>query len=101
MDVDAVLASLRVKPRLSCTGPKALYGPWRVSFHYDRVNSTFAFTLYYGAREKTMELTKEDVETRGKSMWMANNNWRLSPAGLLKVSAAAKGVIKNTEERNK
>lgn len=86
-----VLEKLRVKSGLR--GESAhLDGPWRVGFFYDRNESSFTLTLYYNTRSKTILLNRNDVETRGRSNWLADNTWRLSKSGLEKGETILKAV---------
>jgi hypothetical protein len=97
--MEAVLESLRVKSGLIGSGRKSLGGPWAISFQFDRQNNSFTLTLYYGARSTTMGLTREDVETRGRSQWMTDNTWRLSPRGVQKAAESIRGAIERTEAK--
>jgi len=93
--MEAVLESLRVKRGLIGSGRKDLGGPWAISFQFDRQNNSFTLTLYYGARSQTMGLTREDVESRGRSQWMTD----LSPQGLQKAAESIRSAIERTEAK--
>ena len=90
--VRPVLAKLRVKPGLRWTGTHPIAGPWGISFEYDREQRQFFCTLSRDARSSTMYLQASDVETRGKSLWLTDNTWRLSPVGLDKVESSILAV---------
>lgn len=85
--VQKVLESLRTKPNASMAS-KPLGGPWSVSFWYSPEHKQFVMGLRRGGRENLMALTQDDVETRGKSSWIADNTYRLSAAGVSKVLAS-------------
>ena len=87
--VTAAVTGLRIKAGLRSNDPKKLPVPgWSIGFGYSRDHKVFTATCYVDRRSSTMGLTKEDVETRSKSMWMTDNTWRLSAQGIAKVSAA-------------
>lgn len=73
---------------------------WRIGFYYDHDREGFTAVLYRGPRSSTMTLGKEHVETRGRSMWQADNTWRLTPAGVKAVVDSIMAVMadpRNTE----
>ena len=94
-----ILQKLRVRSGLVGES-KLIEGPWRVGFFYDRDGKNFELVLCYNAQCKHLPLAKDDVETRGRSMWMTSNTWRLSPSGMAKGESILKAV-EATEARLK
>lgn len=99
-----VLAKLRIRPGLASNPPRDLPiegGAWRIGFVYDREQEVFVADLYLGARRSRMRLERADVETRGRSSWMADNTWRLSQQGIAKVTGSIVSCVEETERRRK
>lgn len=99
-----VLAKLRIRSGLASNPPRDLPiegGAWRIGFVYDREHEAFVADLYLGTRRSRMRLERSDVETRGRSHWMTDNTWRLSYAGIVKVTASITSCVEETERRRK
>jgi hypothetical protein len=79
--VEDVLKSLKVKSGLQGEW-KSIGEPWKVGLHYDRDEKGFVFTIKYKNREGRLLLAKDEISTKGKSMWMADNTWRLTEKGI-------------------
>jgi hypothetical protein len=89
-----VLAKLRVRSGLRGE-IRDLDAAWRIGFWHGRPRvDGFLVTLYYlpNGRKSTMPLTSADVETRGRSHWITDNTWRLTPAGIERVAASIEKV---------
>ena len=70
-------------------------GDWSLRFGYSNEESQFVLTLRHRptAREKTVGLKREYVETRGRSNWLKDNTWRLSPLGVDTMAAQIEPII--------
>lgn len=76
---------------------------WAVRLgHADKV---FTLTLTYKGvspwKQRTVQLSKEDVETRGKSNWMMDNTWRMSPSGVEKFAPQIEKAIEGFTARER
>jgi hypothetical protein len=70
-------------------------GNWTLRLGYDNEHSQFTLTLRYrpSSKEKTIGLKREYVETKGKSNWLKDNTWRLSPLGIETMTSQIEPVI--------
>ena len=70
-------------------------GDWSLRFGYSRDESQFILTLRHKPtfRERTVVLKQEYVETRGRSMWRADNTWRLTPLGVDTMAAQIEPIL--------
>ncbi len=77
--VRSVLRKLRVKSGLTGTSA-SLGGRWSIRFDYSRGDKMFVLTLvHHGAnKERSIALSREDVETRSKSQWLTAQTFRLT-----------------------
>ncbi len=99
-----VLGKLRIRSGLASNPPRELPiagGLWRIGFVYDREHEAFTVDLYLGTRRSRMRLERSDVETRGRSSWMTDNTWRLSPEGVAKVAGSIAACVEETERRRR
>jgi hypothetical protein len=99
--VRAVLAKLRVRSGLRGE-VRDLDATWRIGlWHGSPSAAGFLATLYHNpsGRQSTMALTSADVETRGRSQWMANNTWRLTAEGIDRVAASIANVTSDPRAR--
>ena len=88
---EAALAKLRVKSGLIGTTQKV--GDYYFAFAYSREHK--AFTMGVSTRNdrgQVMGLEKGDTETKGRSQWMTDNNFRLTPAGIDKVVKSLQNI---------
>ena len=93
--IRAVLAKLRVRSGLRGE-IRDLDATWRIGLQHGRPSvAGFLATLHHNpsGRHSTMALTSADVETRGRSQWITDNTWRLSPAGIERVAASIEKVM--------
>ena len=81
------LAALRIKSGL-VPGRAAELGAFSVSIGHSSEAKSFTASVWRTLAPRTrqtMGLTKEDVETRGRSLWITGNTWRLTTAGIDKL----------------
>lgn len=99
-----VLQKLRVASGLRGER-KSLDTRWRVGFFYDRhfyeKEGSFVLKLSMDNLTKTIPLTEDQVETRGRSHWMSGNTWRLTPESVNKYAANIAAAISGYERKAK
>lgn len=65
----------------------------------ETLDGTYQISMVFGARRKSIDLTPEDLVSKGKSKWRRDNLWRLSPntidrfePGIAEIVARLNGV---------
>lgn len=88
-EIAAVLAKLRVNAGGRSTHQKLPNG-WEVTFHEQRDDKALPFGLTLrrtDGKRATQGHPWADVYTKGRSMWVRDNVWRLKPETIERVSA--------------
>jgi hypothetical protein len=93
-EADARAALVRVRVKAGLIGQEQRAGPFKLGLRYDRDESAFLAScrLTVNGKEGRMRLEVSDVETRGRSMWLADNTWRLTSAGIERVLASLRDI---------
>jgi hypothetical protein len=64
-----------------------------LSLTLDYGSDGFVLIAAFGGKRSVVKLDKSDYETRGKSMWLKDNTWRLSSEGIERWSADLEKAI--------
>jgi hypothetical protein len=73
--------------------------PWKVGLHYEWDEKEFVFTIKYKNRQGQIILSKDEIATKGKSMWMTDNTWRLTEKGITRMLINIEKSRKVVEDR--
>ncbi len=105
-NIEEVLRSLKIKAGLVGES-RDLGGDWHIGIFYDPIAKSFVATLSFHGRATSMRLASPmdrneaaDISTKGKSPWMTDNTWRLTPKGIAKVRSSALAVMAKAPVKN-